>query len=165
MRVQSILLGKGHRVATIRPGETVAAAVHQLKVENVGSLVVSADGRTMLGLVTEREILRALCERGPVLLAQRIEAVMHRDVPTCAPQELLPKVMAKMSRSRSRYVVVLEGDRLAGIVSIGDVLSHRLHELEAETRMAHDAAYLPHVEEDVPAERGAPSLVISFTQH
>ena len=140
MKVQSILLAKGSRVATIRPDATVANAIHRLKVENIGALIVSTDGRTMLGLVSEREIIRALADRGPVLLEERVESMMAREVPTCAPQDQLTSVMAKMTRSRSRQVPVIEGGVLAGIVSIGDLVKHRLEELKSETDVLRFAA-------------------------
>jgi CBS domain-containing protein len=148
MKVQAILRRKGSRVATIRPDDTIATAIHRLKVENIGSLVVSADERTMLGLITERGILRDLADRGPVLFEERVDRVMAHEVPTCAPGDPLKVAMVKMSRWRSRHLPVLEGGRLAGMLSIGDVLQHRLEELESETEILRDAGYIwPHVDQ------------------
>ncbi|MBX6323272.1 MAG: CBS domain-containing protein [Rhodospirillaceae bacterium] len=150
MKVEAVLRTKGSRVATTRPDVTVATVIHRLKVENIGALVVSADERTMIGLVSERDIIRGLADRGPVLLEETVDQVMSREVPTCGPQDLLTDVMIKMTRSRCRHVPVLQAGRLAGIVSIGDVLMHRLRELESETEVLRDAVYIwPHVDQGV----------------
>jgi CBS domain-containing protein len=148
MKVEAILRAKGSRVATTRPDVTIATVIHRLKVEHIGALVVSPDDRSLLGVIAERDIIRGLADHGPVLLEERADRVMSREVPTCAPQDQLTAVMAKMTRSRSRHVPVLEGGRLAGIVSIGDVLKHRMEEMQSEADVLRDAASIwPHVDQ------------------
>jgi CBS domain-containing protein len=147
MKVQDILGAKGDRVATTRPDATIAGVVRRLKVENIGALVVSDDGQALLGVVSERDIIRGLAERGPMLLELTVDQVMAREVPTCAPDDPLTAVMAKMTRTRSRHVPVLSGGRLAGLVSIGDVVKHRLGELEQETQWLREAHLWPRGEE------------------
>jgi CBS domain-containing protein len=147
MKVQDILGAKGDRVATTRPDATIAGVIRRLKVENIGALVVSEDGRTLLGVISERDIIRGLSDRGLLLLELAVDQVMAREVPTCTPADSLTEVMAKMTRTRSRHVPVLVQGRLAGLVSIGDVVKHRLGELEQEARWLRDAHLWPRAEE------------------
>lgn len=148
MKVQDILGAKGSRVATTRPDATIAGVIRRLKVENIGALVVSDDERTLLGVISERDIIRGLADRGPLLLDLAVDQVMAREGPTCRPGDLLTEVMAKMTRSRSRHVPVLVDGRIAGLVSIGDVVKHRLGELEQETQWLRDAHLWPRAAEE-----------------
>jgi CBS domain-containing protein len=143
MRVEAILRGKGNGVETIRPDAKVQMAVHRLRMQNVGALVVCRDGERVEGVLSERDLVRGLARHGVDLLAVSVVAVMSRNVPTCSPQDSLAFVMDQMTRSRQRHLPVLEGGRLCGIVSIGDVVKHRLEEMELETNVLRDA-YLTH---------------------
>jgi CBS domain-containing protein len=148
MKVQDILGAKGSRVATTRSDATIAGVIRRLKVENIGALVVSDDEHTLLGLISERDIIRGLADRGPLLLELPVDQVMAREVPTCRPEEPLGAVMAKMTRSRSRHVPVVVEGRIAGLVSIGDVVKHRLGELEQEAQWLRDAHLWPRATEE-----------------
>jgi len=143
MKVADILHNKGAEVETIRPDAKVLIAVHRMRMHNIGALVVSRDGERVDGVVSERDIVRGLTTHGGDLLDMSVVAVMSRTVPTCAPEDSLTLVMAKMTRTRHRHVPVIEGGRLCGIVSLGDVVKHRLQDMELETNVLRNA-YLSH---------------------
>lgn len=138
MTVSAILKSKGDRVATTRPDAAVETVVRRLRIEGIGALVVSADGRRVAGVVSERDIVRGLAEHGSDLLSMPVSAVMAVDVVLCAPETTVKQVMAHMTHSRMRHVPVTEDGRLTGIVSIGDVVKHRLDEMETEVRHLRD---------------------------
>ncbi len=140
MRVGDILHDKGAVVETIRPDAKVLMAVHRMRMQNVGALVVSRDGEKVEGLLSERDIVRGLTRHGGELLEMGVVAVMSRNVPTCTPDDSLTSVMSQMTRTRNRHVpVVDDGGRLCGIVSVGDVVKHRLEELELQTDVMRTA--------------------------
>ena len=139
MQVEAILNTKGRRVATIRPDETVATATHRLRLEGVGALVVSRDGDRVDGVISERDIVRGLTQHGAELLNKRVADVMTRAVVTCSATDSISHVMAEMTRRRVRHLPVLDGGRLCGIVSIGDVVKNRLDEAELEANVLRDA--------------------------
>lgn len=140
MKVEHILESKGRAVETVHPWATVAEAVRRLAgPPRIGALVVCGDaGRSLVGLLTERDVVAALDVNGPGLLRRTVGEVMSRDVPTCTPEDGLTQVMAKMTRSRYRHLPVVTRGRLVGLVSIGDVVKHRLSEMELETGVLRD---------------------------
>jgi CBS domain-containing protein len=144
MRVSSILKAKGTHVETTRPDTTLFSVVWALKTKGIGALVVSEDGATPLGVVSERDIVRGLTEHGPQLLGLPVSRVMTSPVITCAPEDTVTALMARMTRHRIRHLPVLEGGRLRGIVSIGDVVKHRLDELELEANVLREALMTSH---------------------
>lgn len=141
MRVSDILANKGNRVVTVRSDVSVAMAVHKLVLERIGALVVSDDGEHIDGIVSERDIVRALAAEGAALLNadRRVADIMSHSVRVCSPDDTIKHVMDVMTRYRVRHLPVVEGGRLAGIVSIGDVVKSRLDELELETSVLRDA--------------------------
>jgi CBS domain-containing protein len=139
MRVSDILESKGRDVETIRPDAKVLMAVHRLRMQNVGALVVSRDGERVEGVLSERDVVRGLARHGADLLDMSVVAVMSRPVPVCAPDDLLTSVMAQMTRTRNRHIPVVEDGRLCGILSVGDVVKNRLEEMELETSVLRDA--------------------------
>ena len=134
MRVSGILAAKGATVATISPLATAAEAADKLRLHGVGALVVSADGVTILGVISERDLVRALAERGGHILHESVTELMTSDVVTCAPEDSLEEIMRRMTKRRIRHVPVIVHGSLSGIVSIGDIVKWRLTELEDETR-------------------------------
>lgn len=146
MQVRDILAAKGQRVVTIRPDATIATAVHRMALERVGALVVSEDGITIAGILSERDIIHGLAEDGGEIMGtdRRIADLMTRNVITCGPEDKVKTVMAEMTRRRFRHVPVLDNGRLAGIVSIGDVVKSRLEEMELETLVLRDAYIAAH---------------------
>ena len=132
MRISQLMRSKGRDVATIDGGEPVRAALEALARHGIGALVVSADGRRIDGIVSERDVARALHERGAAVLAEPVSAVMTADVRTCSPDTGVHDLARMMTDHRIRHVPVVVDGALAGIVSIGDVVKARLDELEAE---------------------------------
>ena len=131
MRIADILRSKGPAVATVTPTTTVTELLAQLAVLNIGSLVVvGADG--VVGIVSERDVLRKLHECGPDLMNRPVSDVMSVVVVTCGPDDRVDDLAALMTDKRVRHVPVLVDGRLAGIVSIGDVVKSRMKEMAAE---------------------------------
>jgi CBS domain-containing protein len=139
MKVASILEGKGHHVETTSPDDTVASVAHRLAALGIGALVVSSDGTNVDGVISEREITRGLVKFGAEIVNRRVSQVMVRAVPVCSPDDTVKDVMAVMTRTRHRHVPVVEGGRLCGIVSIGDLVKHRVDEIELEANVLRDA--------------------------
>jgi CBS domain-containing protein len=139
MTVAAILKSKGEGVVTTLPDTTISTAVWELRSKSIGALVVTADGMTVVGVITERDIVRALTERGAGLLGLRVSQVMTSPTVTCRPSDSITAVMEQMTRHRVRHVPVVEGGRLRGIVSIGDVVKNRLDELQLEASVLREA--------------------------
>jgi len=142
MNVASILKAKGESVATTLPDTTISTIVWELRSRGIGALVVSQDGTTFLGLISERDIVHSLAEHGAGLLGMRASQVMTKSVVTCGPEDNVTSVMAQMTRHRVRQIPVVEGGKLRGIVSIGDVVKHRVDELEWEANVLREP-YIP----------------------
>jgi CBS domain-containing protein len=134
MNVETILHNKGRAVATIRPDDTVGAAIEALVSRNIGALVASDDGERVDGILSERDIVRALASHGSGLLSLSVAEVMTRGVITCDPTESVSELMAEMTNRRIRHLPVVQDGRLCGIVSIGDVVKNRLDEIEYEAK-------------------------------
>ena len=132
MRISDLIERKGRFVATIAPGESVQSVLGELARHNVGALVVSADAATVDGIVSERDVVRALDELGPGVLGRDVATIMSRTVQTCAPDDPVDSLMATMTGHRIRHVPVVDRGALVGIVSIGDVVKERLEELERD---------------------------------
>jgi CBS domain-containing protein len=133
MQISSLLRRKGQEVATIDGGESVRAALELLARHRIGALVVSADGRHIDGILSERDVARGLNDRGAGLLTEPVSAVMTADVRTCTPQASVHELARMMTDHRFRHIPVVGVDGvLVGIVSIGDVVKARLDELESE---------------------------------
>ncbi len=139
MKVKDVLRLKGAQVETIRPDSTMQVAVHRMTMQNIGALVVSRDGQGVQGVLSERDVVRGLTRHGAGLLEVVVAVVMSRNVPICAPDDSLATVMSQMTRTRNRHVPVLDQGRLCGLVSIGDVVKHRLQDMELETKVLRDA--------------------------
>lgn len=132
MHVKVILKNKGSAVETIRPDATIADATDRLKTRRIGVLVVSNNGNAVDGILSERDIVSGLAEYGASLLDQKVETLMTTDVRTCTAEDTVMSVMELMTDRRIRHVPVLDGEKLVGIVSIGDAVKNRLNELENE---------------------------------
>ena len=138
MNVEGILRSKGATVVTIKPDATIADLVHGLREDRIGAMVVSEDGRSVLGIISERDVVRGLAERGPRILDVQVSELMTRDVVSCAPRDTVKQVMAEMTRRRIRHLPVIAEGVLCGIVSIGDVVKNRLEEMETETNVLRE---------------------------
>ena len=138
MHIKLILKDKGTAVETIRPDATIADATDRLKTKRIGVLVVSANGTSVDGIISERDIVSGLADYGASLLDQRVEALMTRAVKTCSAEDTVISVMELMTDRRIRHVPVVQDGALAGIVSIGDAVKSRLQELESEASHLRD---------------------------
>ena len=138
MKVESILRSKGTHVVTTRPGATIATVVGTFKREGIGALVVTEDGRHVLGLIYETDIIGGLAEHGVRLLHLAVADLMHGGIAMCAPDDSLEHVMARMTHRRVRHIPVARDGVLCGIVSIGDVVKSLLHDLQLEANVLRD---------------------------
>jgi CBS domain-containing protein len=132
MLIVTVLRSKGSFVATVPPEATVQELLDTLAEHRIGALVVSADGSSIDGIVSERDVVRHLREAGGDLLERPVSSIMTAEVATCAPDSTVEDLMRMMTNQRIRHVPVVQDGRLAGIVSIGDVVKSRILELESE---------------------------------
>jgi CBS domain-containing protein len=131
MRIADVLRNKGSAVATISPDTLVSELLAGMAERNIGAMVVmGSDG--VLGIVSERDVVRRLNERGAELLGLSVSEIMTTMVVTCAPGDAVDDLTALMTENRVRHVPVIENGQLAGIVSIGDVVKTRMEELQSE---------------------------------
>jgi CBS domain-containing protein len=144
MKVAEVLRSKGSTVVTARPDTPIVVALHKLKSEGIGALVVTRDGEHIDGILSERDVVRGLTDRGARLLDGAVGDVMTKSVATCAPDDHLTAVMAEMTRRRVRHLPVVEGGRLAGMISIGDVVKARLEDLELEANVLREVYLARH---------------------
>ncbi|MGB9368834.1 MAG: CBS domain-containing protein [Xanthobacteraceae bacterium] len=138
MSVESVLRRKGTDVATIAPDASVKRAADWLRTKNIGALVVT-HGDAVLGLVSEREIVHAISRYGESATSMPVSEIMRHGVITISPAETVSHAMNLMTRHRARHMPVVQNGKLAGIISIGDVVKHRLDDLQLETNVLRDA--------------------------
>lgn len=132
MTVAAILAEKGREVATIAPAKSIADAVAMLAKRKIGALVVVDSGDRIAGIISERDIVRAMAATAGASLSEPIDAIMTRTVVTCSEGETIDSVMSRMTRGRFRHLPVVTGGKLAGIISIGDVVKARIEQVERE---------------------------------
>lgn len=144
MKVQEILAHKGGDVMTVQPTETVGTLSHRLRMARVGALIVSEDGVHMKGIVSERDIVGCVAEHGAEALGKPVSSIMSARVVTCTASDNISSIARIMTENRVRHVPVLDGGRLVGVVSIGDIVKHRLDEVELESRVLRDLAIAGH---------------------
>ncbi len=142
MIVSQILGQKGADVATVPTDATVADVLAELREYGIGALVVSDDGRTIAGIISERDVVRGFADNGAAMLETRVADVMTAEVITCEKKTTVDHLMAMMTERRIRHVPVVEDGVLVGIISIGDVVKSRVRELETETEQLAD--YITH---------------------
>lgn len=138
MHVEGLLRRKGDEVATVTSSATIGVVVASLAEHRVGALVVSDDGRTVAGIVSERDVVRALAEQGSALLDREVVEIMTREVVTCGMATTVDELSTLMTEGRMRHVPVVVDGALVGIVSIGDVVKSHIGELESETQALHE---------------------------
>ncbi|BCI82790.1 CBS domain-containing protein [Mycobacterium sp. SMC-18] len=137
MRIADVLSNKGAAVATIAPETTVSQLLASLAALNIGAMVVVGDDG-LAGIVSERDVVRELHKRGGGLLGQPVSEIMTTVLATCTPRDTVDHLVVLMTQNRVRHVPVLDDGRLAGIVSIGDVVKTRMEELETEQQHLQD---------------------------
>jgi CBS domain-containing protein len=138
MTVETILATKGTDVTTIEPTATVEYGIGILAERGIGALVVLGAAHRVIGLLSERDIVRALAKRGAGVLTEPLARIMTRTQSTCTLSEPVGSIMQQMTAGESRHLPVVEDERLVGILSIGDVVKHRLTEMERESQALHD---------------------------
>lgn len=132
MRINDVLRSKGDAVYTIGPDATVSELLDTLARHNVGALVVSADGGSVDGIVSERDVVRRIQDSGVAVLDSPVSQIMTSSVTTCSEQDSVEDLMRLMTDHRIRHVPVLRDGALVGVISIGDVVKNRIGELEHE---------------------------------
>jgi CBS domain-containing protein len=138
MTVKTILSTKGSDVTTIDPTATLESGMRILAERGIGALVVLGADQRVIGILSERDIVRALVERGADALTEPLARVMTRKVSTCTQSETVNSIMGQMTAGKFRHVPVVEQERLVGIVSIGDVVKHTLVAMQHESEALHD---------------------------
>jgi CBS domain-containing protein len=132
MRISDVIRRKGGEVVTVAPDASVRALLDLLAQHRIGAVVVSQDGSTVAGIVSERDVVRHLQVSGAQALDLAVDQIMTREVRTCSPDDGLEDLMRVMTDARVRHVPVVVDGALTGIISIGDVVKHRIDELQVE---------------------------------
>jgi CBS domain-containing protein len=138
MQVSVLLQTKGTEVVTVRPDATIAEVAITLAERRIGAVVVTDDDRSIAGVLSERDIVRALAQPDGAVLDAPAASLMTADVVTCEPDTTVEELMTTMTDRRIRHVPVLVDGSLAGLVSIGDVVKHHIATLEQEKQAMHD---------------------------
>lgn len=138
MHVAAILREKGRAVETVRASDSLAEVVHRLTAKRIGSVVVCAPGDGVTGIVSERDIVRMIALHGAEALSRKVADVMTRNVVTCRETDTVDELMSRMTLGRFRHLPVVENGELVGIISIGDVVKHRVAEVELEASAMRD---------------------------
>jgi CBS domain-containing protein len=138
MTVKAVLSGKGNNVTTIEPTATLAAAIKVLAERRIGALVVTGAEARVIGIISERDIVRVMAKHGAAGLEHPVAETMTRNVVTCSERDTIPDLMERMTQGKFRHIPVVEQDRLVGIVSIGDIVKRRVEELEHDGEALQD---------------------------
>jgi len=133
MTVKALLSRKGRDVVTIAPHANLTEAAKLLAERRIGAVVVTGADNRVAGILSERDIVRAVGERGPSALEDNVAAVMTRKVTTCTETDTVVAIMERMTTGKFRHLPVVDQGRLVGVISIGDVVKHRVEEIEGET--------------------------------
>ena len=140
MQVENILKSKRPAMLWVPPALSIREVAERLRSGNVGVLIVSNDGELLQGLVSERDVAHGLAVHGPALLSLKVSDLMTRSVITCAPEDSVADIARIMTMRRIRHIPVVDGGKLVGLVSIGDVLKSRISEIELEANVLRDLA-------------------------
>ena len=138
MTVKGILSAKGSNVTTTEPAATLESGIGILAERGIGALVVLGADQRVIGILSERDVVRALAERGAGALTEPLARVMTRKISTCTQSDTVDFIMEQMTSNKFRHVPVVEEERLVGIVSIGDVVKHTLMGMKLESEALHD---------------------------
>lgn len=138
MDVKAILAAKGGDIVSIEPAADLAAAAHLMSTHRIGAVVICGAGGRLSGILSERDIVRALAEHGASALSIPVGQVMTRNVATCAENESVAGIMERMTTGKFRHMPVLKADKLIGVISIGDVVKERVQEIEHDADALRD---------------------------
>jgi CBS domain-containing protein len=137
MTVRSILDSKGHQVLSVEPDAKLAAAVEILGGKKIGAVLVMSQGR-IEGILSERDIVRVLSERGAAVLEEPVSGVMTRKVVSCRQSDTVAGIMEMMTLGKFRHLPVVEDGKVVGLISIGDIVKRRVQEYETEQEALRD---------------------------
>ncbi len=140
MQVSDVLAAKGRRVATLLPTDTVERAVRLLAEWRIGAVVIEDQWQKLAGIFSERDLVRLLAQQGPTVLQQPLQGAMTHNVITCRAEDKIDDILRLMTLNKVRHVPVMERGRLAGIVSIGDLVNQRLSEKQQEAEVLLEIA-------------------------
>ena len=138
MTVATILAAKGRDVVNIEPSASLADAAKLLAEKRIGAVLILGADRRIVGILSERDIVRALAERGADVLGEPVSVAMTRKVSTCNETELVSNVMERMSEGKFRHMPVIDQGQPVGMISIGDVVKHRLQAMEQDSVAMRD---------------------------
>jgi CBS domain-containing protein len=138
MNVKAILAAKGGNIVSIEPTADLAAAANLLSARRIGAVVICGAGGRLAGILSERDIVRAVSEHGAAALTLPVGQVMTRNVATCAEDDSIASIMERMTTGKFRHMPVVAKDKLIGVVSIGDVVKQRVEEVEQESKAMRD---------------------------
>ena len=140
MQISDVLHTKGRTVITVQATDTVTSVVRLLAEKRIGAVVVEDPRQQMVGIISERDLVNAVAREGGAALGREVRALMTTKVITCTPADRIEAVLARMTMSRIRHLPVIEAGRLVGMISIGDLVHHRLSEKELEAGVLLDIA-------------------------
>jgi CBS domain-containing protein len=138
MNVKTILAAKGGDLVSIEPTANLAAAAQLLAARRIGAVVIRGAGEHLAGILSERDIVRAVAEHGAAALMLPVGQIMTRNVATCAEDDTIANIMERMTAGKFRHMPVVNNGRMIGLVSIGDVVKQRVEEIEGESEAMRD---------------------------
>ncbi len=138
MRVSSLVEGKGSNIVSVTPASQISDVAHTLREHRIGAVLVLSDDGAIAGMLSERDIVRGVAEHGNHCLTMSAGDLMTRSVVTCGPDDSVDRVMALMTEHRIRHLPVTDAGGLVGIISIGDVVKHKIEQIEAEAKEMRD---------------------------
>jgi CBS domain-containing protein len=144
MKVAEILKQKGQDVISVRPTETIETLSHRLRMARIGAMVVLDEGGALVGIISERDVVHGLAEHAARCLKLTVADLMTQRVVTCAPEDSISRIAKIMTENRIRHLPVIEGAKLAGVISVGDVVKNRLEEMSLEANVLRDLAITGH---------------------
>jgi CBS domain-containing protein len=144
MKIDDVMQSKGRHVETVAPDTPIPDVCQRMRMKNIGALVVTRDGEHIDGIISERDVVSGLARAGAEVLRMTARQLMTKSVITCTPEDHLTKVMAVITTRRVRHLPVVENGKLAGIVSIGDLMKTRLQEVELEANVLRDVYLAAH---------------------
>ncbi|MDE1148546.1 MAG: CBS domain-containing protein [Azospirillaceae bacterium] len=132
MHVSGILKHKDSTIVSVRPEDTIETVVALLAAHRIGAVLALDPAGAVAGIISERDIVRGLATHGPHVLNQSVSDLMTRKVVSCSPHDSVSSIMTRMTEGRFRHMPVMENGRLLGLISIGDVVKHRIAEATSE---------------------------------
>jgi CBS domain-containing protein len=144
MKVAEILKQKGQNVISVRPTESIETLSHRLRLARIGAMVVVGEGGALDGIISERDVIHGIAEHGAHCLELTVADLMTQRVITCTPDDSVTRIAQQMTENRIRHLPVVEGTKLVGVVSVGDVVKNRLEEMSLEASVLRDLAIAGH---------------------